>query len=206
MNSDFTSVMADERVSAFFEAWQKLRAGKDIPERSDVRLQDFAPFAADLLMYELKSSSDLRCRLMGSRVSERVGIGGPDVNWLELVCPEMRSSGEVWWNNLVSLPCAGLMQFSTGFLDGSNRLSRSLLLPIQQPSGEQPEPKIILMAISLPSGVYRVDEPRKQLIISADCFQAKYLDIGFGLPGGIPAEQTHKTLDEDVLTRLYGAH
>ncbi len=201
MNSDFTSVMADERASAFFEAWQKLRVGNAIPERSAVRLQDFAPFAADLLMYELKSRSDLCCRLMGSRISERVGSGGQDVNWLDLVCPDMRPAGAIWWNTLISQPCAGLMQFSTGFLDGSNRLARSLLLPLEQSEG-----KIILMAISLPSNVYRVDEPRTQLNISADCFQTKYLDIGFGLPVGIPAEQTHKTLSEDVLIRLYGAH
>lgn len=201
MDSDFTSAMADERVSAFFEAWQKLRLDNAIPERSAVRLQDFAPFAADLLMYELTSPSDLHCRLMGSRISERVGHGGPDVNWLDLVSPDLRPAGEVWWSTLTSQPCAGLMQFSTGFLDGSNRLARSLLLPVKQS-----EDRIILMAISMPSNVYRVDEPREQLIISADCFQTKYLDIGFGLPVGIPAEQTHKTLDEGVLRRLYGAH
>ena len=197
METDFTSVLDDNYFCAFRDAWESLRSGGSVPFRSDVRLQDFARFAADLLIYELKDSSDLRCRLMGSRVSERVKLQSMDVNCMELVAPDMQDVALNWWGTLTSIPCAGLMQFSTAYIDGSNRLSRCLLLPVKHTDGS-----VMLMGLNRASSVFRVEEPREKVIVSVDCFQTKYIDIGFGLPAGQPERSDDKSMDPVILERL----
>lgn len=197
METDFTSVLDDDYFYAFRNAWESLRSGDSIPFRSEVRLQDFARFAADLLIYELKEPSDLKCRLMGSRVSERVKPQSMDANWLEFVASDMLQAGLNWWTTLTGTPCAGVMQFSTAFLDGSNRLARCLLLPVKHSDGS-----IMLMGLTKASSVFRVEEPRDKIIVSADCFQTKYIDIGFGLPMGQPEQSDDKPIDPTILARL----
>ncbi len=198
MNSDFNSLLDDQFFDQFFQAWKALREGEELPNRRDVRLQDFASFASELLMYQLVSPTNLKCRLMGSLITERIKFHGPDINWFDFVAPETREAGLRWWQTLTSTPCAGIMQFSTGFLDGTNRIGRCILLPVQQTDGS-----IILMAISRASAVYRVDDPREELLISADCFQTRYIDIGFGLPEGLPEQDDCKPMASATLERLY---
>ncbi len=197
MDSDFTSILDDAYFCAFREAWEKLRSGNNVPMRSDVRLQDFARFAPDLLLYELKSPNDLRCRLMGSSVSDRVKLQSMDINWLDLVASDMRAAGENWWNSLSETPCAGIMQYSTAFIDGTNRLSRCLLLPVKHSSGST-----MLLGMTKASNVYLVGEPREQIVVSADCFQGQYIDIGFGLPKGTDERLHTKLMAPEILARL----
>lgn len=198
MNRDFTSMLDDPLYVSFFEAWKSLRKGGGIPHRSDVKLQNYAQFAADLAIYELKSPTDLRSRLIGSHVSDRVKTHGAGLNWLDLVNAPMRAAGETWWNALFKTPCAGIMQFSTGFLNGTNRLGRSMLLPVVQANEE-----ILLIALMQATAVYRVDEPRDQLVISHDCFQTQFVDIGFGLPQSLPPRTDSLPMDEAVLVSLF---
>lgn len=182
----------------FYDTWQKLRVGGDLPTRKSVSLRDFAPFASDLLIYEMPEPGYLGCRLMGSHVSDRVKIYNADINWLDLVAPDMREAGNIWWGNLFNTPCAGVMQFSTGFLNGTSRLSQALLLPVQQKPGE-----IQLLGLSNASVVYASGDARDQLVISHDCFQTKYIDAGFGVPSGVAEATDHKVVGDDVLRAIY---
>jgi len=198
MIRDFTQLLENEYVRRFYDTWQELCIGDDLPARKAVRLQDFAPFAPDLLIYQMIAPGHLHCRLMGSHVSDRVKIYSPDVNWLDLVAPDMREAGSIWWGNLFSTPCAGVMQFSTGFINGTSRASQALLLPVRQGPDE-----IQLIGLSNASGVYAAEEARDQLIISHDCFQTKYIDVGFGLPAGVPEREDHKVLSDEIWNIIF---
>ena len=198
MFKDFTQIVESEYVRRFYDTWQKLRVDGKLPTRKSVTLRDFAPFASDLLIYEMPEPGHLRCRLMGSHVSDRVKIYNSDINWLELVAPDMREAGVTWWGNLFATPCAGVMQFSTGFINGTSRLSQALLLPVQEKPGE-----IQLMGLSNASAVYAAGETRDQLVISHDCFQTKYVDVGFGLPPGVAEATDHKIVSDEILSAIY---
>jgi len=198
MHKDFTHEMNDVLFRRFFKTWQDARVGGNVPTRKAITLREFAAFAPDLLIYELRAPDDLRCRLMGSHVSDRVKTYSQDINWLKLVVDDMQEAGKTWWGNLFGTPCAGLMQFSTGFINGTSRVSRALLLPIAQSPGV-----VHLLTLATASEVYDVGDPREQLVISHDCFQSKYIDIGFGLPNNVPEAQDHKVLDEVFSDRIF---
>lgn len=198
MEKDFTQIVDAVLFRRFFEAWQKLRVGDALPARKAVSLRDFAPFAADLLIYELPTPDFLNCRLMGSHVSDRVKIGNADLNWFDFIVPDMVEDSKIWWGSLFSTPCAGVMQFSTGFLNGTSRISQAMLLPVQTEQGQ-----IHLLTLSNASSVYAAGEPREKLIILHDCSQVKSIDVGFGLPDGIPERIDYKVLDADIADLIF---
>ncbi len=198
MYKDFTHAIDDDLFRLFFAIWQKARDGDAVPMRKAITLHEFAPFAPDLLIYEMHASDDLRCRLIGSRISDQVQTHFPGINLFDLVADDMRETGKVWWGNLFGTPCGGLMQFSAGFLNGTSRISRVLLLPITHAPGV-----MHLLALAKTSEVYDVGVPRDQLIFSHDCFQTQYIDIGFGLPANVPEAQDHKVLDEAIGDRIF---
>lgn len=191
MEKDFTRAVKGASFRRFFECWQAARVGNDLPTRKAITLRDFAAFASDLLIYEMPEPGVLHCRLMGEHISNRVKIYDREINWLDLVADDMRPAGVVWWSNLFTLPCAGMMQFSTGFLNGTNRISQAYLLPIQHAQGE-----VHLLGLAAASLVYADGEPRDRLIISDHCFQTKFIDIGFGMPDDLPDASDHKVLNK----------
>lgn len=77
-------------------------------------------------------------------------------------------------------------------------MARSMLVPIIGPEGQT-----LLLSLNKATGVYRVDDAVDKILISADCFQTLYIDIGFGLPDGQPERKDTKTIDPEILTMLY---
>lgn len=198
MVEDFTRTVHEFSFRRFFDSWQAARVGDDLPARKAITLRDFAPFVSDLLIYEHPQPGILQCRLMGEHISDRVKIYNRHVNWLDLVADDMHVAGTAWWSSLFAVPCAGVMQFSTGFLNGTNRISRAYLLPIQHAPGV-----VHLLGLASASDVYETGNPREKLIISEHCFQTKYVDIGFGIPADLPEASDHKVLKNAWAKQVY---
>ncbi len=198
MVEDFTLTVNETSFRRFFDSWQAARVGDDLPMRKAITLRDFAPFASDLLIYEQPEPGVLHCRLMGEHISDRVKIYNRNINWLDLVADDMRQIGAEWWNSLFATPCAGVMQFSTGFINGTNRISRAYLLPVQHAPGV-----VHLMGLASASDVYEAGQPREALIVSEHCFQSKYVDIGFGIPADLPEASDHKPLKKAWAEQLF---
>lgn len=180
MSTDFDSILSRDLFPDFMTAWQAARKGGAVPLRSDIRLQEFARFADSLQIYELKDRLDLRCRLMGSRVSERVQQVGPEDNLFDFFGDASKDIGEKWWNGMASAPCGGIMCFSTHYASGARREVPSLVLPMKGTDGSA----LFLAFNQLPRKLdYK--EPREKLTIADDVFEGKFIDIGFGLPEGV---------------------
>ena len=180
MTTDFDSIIASDLFPDFMQAWQSARKDDAIPLRSDIRLQEFAKFADSLQIYELKERLDLRCRLMGSRVSERVQQVGPEDNLFDFFGTSAKAVGEKWWNGMASAPCGGLMCFSTHYMSGVVREVPSLVLPMTGSEGS-----ILFLAFNRIPKFLGNSEPQDKVTIAEDAFAGKFIDVGFGLPEGI---------------------
>ncbi|WP_262694616.1 PAS domain-containing protein [Kordiimonas aquimaris] len=180
MSKDFDSIIERELFPDFIAAWQAARKGNAVPLRSDIRLQEFAKFADSLQIYELKSRLDLRCRLMGSRVSERVQQVGLEDNLFDFFGEASKKVGEKWWNGMASAPCGGIMCFSTHYSSGARKEVPSLVLPMTGSDGG-----VLFLAFNQLPRKLDQREPREKLTIADDVFEGKFIDIGFGLPEGI---------------------
>lgn len=178
MQTDFDQIKEMAPFPEFYAAWQAARHDGAIPVRGDIRLRDFAPFADSLQIYELKNPQDLRCRLMGSRVSDRVPNVSPEHNLFDFFGHERaRKIGELWWVSMAKVPCGGVMCFSTSYESGAKRAVPSMVLPITGVDGSAQ----FIAFNNLPK-IIGSGEPRQSMVIADDSFEGKFFDVGFGLP------------------------
>ena len=163
--------------TAFYLAWKNARVGCALPIRTNIRLQDFAQFADSMQIYELKASGQLHCRLMGSEIVDRTSNFDADDNIFDFFEAEVRQVAERYWHTLAVTPCGGLSQFSVGYANGSNKLAKTLILPILGKTGNT----LFLIYNTTPQ-LMSADMPRERLVLAQGGYRTEFIDIGFGLP------------------------
>ena len=185
MDANFSDLIVDEQFIEFHAMWQKLRTDNQLPRREDIKIKDFSEFAGNMAIVERQSRDDLRARLVGGQIAERLEKQGfnldimPDINLLKVIDKNARQTFEVWLNALFDTPCVGLAEYSTAFTTGENRAAEMLLLPMRYR-----EDDLLILVLSRMLGVFRMGEPRKYFTAGIDYFQGQFVDIGFGLPDG----------------------
>lgn len=179
MNSYVEETLQSEPFRSFLATWQSLRVGNKLPSRGKIHLRDFVDHLENLIIYERFGPRDLRYRLTGSGVSERVDNIGVEVNLFDLFVPEVHDACEIWWNAVMDAPCGGIMEFSTAFTNGNHRAGMAIALPILSQRGTP-----LLLALNHMMGIIRVSEPRAQVAFGVDYAIGHYFDIGYGVPPG----------------------
>lgn len=177
MFPDYRKLLDDPIYAAFFRAWEAARNGDALPARQDIRLQEFARYAESLLIYERKAPRDLRCRLLGSKLSEKIGEVGRETNWLDMVPAGTMDTAVAWWTDLFETPCGSILQISVTYPNGNCNLAHALFLPMTNAAGS-----IMILGLVRNLGIYRYDSEATGLRYGADCFEAQHVDVGFGLP------------------------
>lgn len=187
MHESVTDLLAKEPFKTFLQAWQNARDDADIPFRHRIELRAFAGFAENLVIYQRKGRRDLRYRLTGTQVAERVDYIGPDVNLFDLFVQDTLDDAELWWNELFDRPCGGMMDFSMAYPDGAVREVMTLLLPIKTESERD-----MILALHEIGDLIRVQKPMEHVLVASDYVVGHYFDIGFGLPEHPPAYWPYK--------------
>lgn len=179
MDPFLEETLQSEPFKSFFAMWQSTRRNNQIPTRQDIHLRDFVDHLENLVIYERRGRRDLRYRLTGSGVADRVENIGVEINLFDLFVPEVHDACEVWWNAVMDQPCGGVMEFSTAFTNGTHRAGIAIALPILSPRGET-----LLLARNHMMGLLRADEPRESVAFGQDYAIGRYFDIGCGVPEG----------------------
>ncbi len=168
-----------EPFRSFLSTWRSVRKGDSLPARQNIHLRDFVDHLENLIICERRGPRDLRYRLTGSGVSERVRNVGVEINLFDLFVPDIHEPCEIWWNAIMDKPCGGIMEFSTAFTDGTTRAGMAIALPILSQRGEP-----LLLALNHMMGILRVEERRETIVFGQDYALGHYFDIGFGVPDG----------------------
>lgn len=193
MRPELQDILTDPSFADFFAAWQKARGGDDLPNRRDISMRDLAPFAEHMLLYEWDGGTNLHCRLMGASVTDRIKVNATSLNWLDAISHDMLAASIDWWNTVQKTPCAGAMEYSVAYLDGSCKIGQSLFLPVRRRSGD-----IHILALNAAYGTYQVEPSRDQIKLAGDCLLTSYIDVGFGAPNGSNVVTTHKSLPKHL--------
>lgn len=183
MLTDFHRAPLKPAYISFYGAWRDACVDGALPLRTDIRLQQFARFAGNMHIYELKSPTHLSCRLMGSDISDRLTSFAPDENVFDFLGDDKKPHVIRWWNAMANQPCGAFTQFSVGYKSGANRMVETLILPI---IGMR-DNVLFLVYNNKPSYI-DTDEPRSSVKLANSGSKSKYIDIGFG----IPAAQSNK--------------
>lgn len=179
MQEFLSTTLAGEPFASFQRAWEAVRTQGDLPSRQDIHLRNFVDHLDNLVIYERRGRRDLRYRLTGSGVAERVDNLGIEVNLFDHFVPEVHEACEEWWNAVMDKPCGGLMEFSTRFSNGTTRAGIALALPIISERGET-----LLLARNHMMDIIDLGEPCAAPQFGEKYAVGHYFDIGFGLPDG----------------------
>lgn len=193
MFPDYKFLLDDPVFAEFFQAWRDARCGAEIPCRKDIKLQTFARYAESLMIFERDSEQELKCRLIGSKLSDRVGAIDNDVNWLDLMASDAKETALEWWRTAFNTPCAGLLQFSVSYPNGNNNLAHALFVPLRSNDGG-----VHMLGLIRNLGIYRVDPASDALLYGQDFYQATYVDVGYGLPSGHPKSVDFRPMDPAI--------
>lgn len=187
MHESVTELLAREPFKSFLSTWQKARDDNDIPFRHRIQLREFAGFAENLVIYQRKGRQDLRYRLTGTQVAERVDFIGPEINLFDFFIENTRDDAELWWNPIYDQPCGAMMDFSMWYPDGTVREVITLLLPIKTETERD-----MILSLHEVGDIIQVNKPRQHVLVAADYVVGHYFDIGFGLPETPPAYWPYK--------------
>lgn len=177
MSIDFSRFPKAESFQSFYEAWQAVREGNDLPVRRNIRIQDFAQHTNNLSIVECKKPGFYTHRLLGSSVVDRFGNPDPEVNFLTFYAPDVKDYTRQWLEALLQTPCGGVTEFSTTYQDGTHRSCIALSLPIVAAQNER-----LLLSLQIPLDIFRVSEPRETSCIGLDYAIGHFFDLGWGLP------------------------
>lgn len=174
---DFADLLQQPEFDRFFKFWQSARQGPELPQRQEISLRELAPYLERMLVYEWDGDAHLGCRIIGSRVEERVNLNTQSINWMDHIAADLIDISKQWWNGLYAQPCAGAMEYSIRYQDGACKMGQCLFLPVRPASGQMQ-----VFALNCVGEVYRLDSAKGSFTIGADRLKTRYFDIGFGLP------------------------
>ncbi len=187
MHDDVTKYLASEPFKSFLATWQTARDDEDIPFRHRIELRAFASHAENLVIYQRKGRRDLRYRLTGSQVANRVDNIGPEVNLFDFFVPGTLDDAELWWNAIFDTPCGAIMDFSMTYPDGNVKEVVTLLLPIKTAYERD-----MILSLHKVGDIVRVTKPRSHVLVAEDYVSGYYFDVGFGLPASPPEYWPYK--------------
>lgn len=192
MQQFLVKTLGEEPFASFQRAWEAERQEGRLPSRQSIHLRNFVDHLDNLVIYERRGRRDLRYRLTGSGVAERVDNMGIEVNLFDHFVPEVRAACEEWWNAVMDQPCGGLMEFSTRFSNGTTRAGIALALPIVSERGNT-----LLLARNHMMDIIDIGEPCEAPVFGEKYAIGHYFDIGFGLPEG-PQSLVAKPKSDDA--------
>lgn len=177
MKAELDTIARKEPFAAFWQAWQNARCGNDIPLRNDIKIRDFSQFLPNMIVYDYIGPGDIRYRLAGEAVSDRLGLGGTGMNVFDSFAPDAVELGQQWWTGIMETPCGGVSAFSVAYQNGIHRACEAINLPIL---GN--ENQVMVLAMVLAEKIIRVESRRENIRTGLDYSFGHFVDIGFGLP------------------------
>ena len=169
--------LKDPTLIQFFAAWNKARNGSGLPQRSDIRLQDFYKFAPNTVIFEQHGVRDIRLRLIGNDVADRIQLRKQSTNLFDFFDESGAVYASEFWSALFNVPCGGLTEYSMIYQTGCHKPATTLALPIAGKNGEH-----FMLGLNRVGPAYRQSERRDAVLAGSDFTENRYLDVGFGTP------------------------
>ncbi len=170
-----------------WDIWDEKRKNSpfDIPIRSQITMQDLGVHIPAMSIYEIRSDDRLQLRMCGSDVEVFFGLCGTGKFLEELAEPEARDLVWTFFNNIMTIPCAGFSRETMTSGGGKRGEISNLILPITNRDGTA---KLGMSLMQVKFRDYQAPKnilarpPHEKMITHKELHEGKYIDLGFGLP------------------------
>lgn len=192
-NVDFDYALEYPPFNLFLEAWNSARPGEDIPNRLDIKIQNFSKHVTNMVITERVSRDKFWPRLTGGAVDNRMSGRLKNLNLLDLHTDDIRDGIQTMLNALLDTPCGVTTEYSIAYPNGKHVGCQLLLLPVRGPEGTT-----MVLSIQRALGTIRLALPTEMPLVGQDYALGRYWDLGFGLPENLDQSFTLKAKDPSV--------
>lgn len=165
----------------FLAAWNKWRAGKLVPHRADVNLDDIKASLRQAMLFDMELDGRIHCRYMGSVFQEIYGQDFTGQNYLDITEPQYRKIRSWRLFSVVRHPCIAV--WATSGEPGDARLPKTIgaSVPIV-PEGEGRAMQLMQVIVQLDDVLVSAfaNKPKRGEVQISDRFS--FVDLGAGCP------------------------
>ncbi len=177
--SELREVLADKPdCMKFLELWQTWRGDRPIPVRGDVRPEMMGASIANLSILEADGPECFNFRVSASALESLRKSSIQGLNYFDLVPPEKRMTSISRLNNMLKLPCGGILETQVALSDGASVEIQALVLPVK--GNNSTDHGFLYATVNLTSDRQWSIDAKFESTFLTERFE--YVDIGSGLP------------------------
>lgn len=128
--------IGDPTLQDLFDYWEKLRAGREAPYRSEIDPRQFEPALEHMFILEHLGESNIRIRLAGMNLCEMMGMELRGMSLRALMRVEDRAALDAALAQVLSGPSVGYLELVAHAPSGSRRTASMILLPLRSDFGD----------------------------------------------------------------------
>lgn len=170
-----------ERCRALSEYWQSLQreAADGVPTRSMLDPSAIKPLLPYLVLHDLATPGKSIMRLVGTAITQRIGLDPTGRNYLELVNKSRRASAYLYLNTIANHPCGMRNINEVRYMSGKHTTAEAVGLPLRHDRNGTP----LLLFLDDPIEEAEFDlDPREQAVDVYKLTEREFIDVGFGVP------------------------
>jgi hypothetical protein len=158
--------------------WDEVRGDRLLPNASDIDPSQIANILKDIAILDVIDSENIRYRLAGTGIAERMGEDPTGNNLIEMTAPEMRLTVSEILLLIVSQPVGAMATYENIYSTGKRALVESLYLPLQKTEGQSDR----IVSVHSREKTVTYEAEQSQSTVAAKILELKWLDIGAGVP------------------------
>ncbi len=169
------------RGQALSEYWHGLKSTlpDSVPTRSMLDPSAIKPLLPYLLLHDLATPGKSMLRLVGTAITERLGLDPTGRDYLELVNVSRRPSAYRLLITLAIHPCGVRLINEIRYMSGKRTTSEAVGFPLRHDRDGTP----MLLFIDDPIEAPEFDlDPREQAVDVYRISDLELIDVGFGIP------------------------
>lgn len=165
-------------LTDFFAYWSSLPRASGAPDAAGFDPLALTQWLPDATILEIHDTDDIRFRLVGTRVAERMTHDPTGTNMLEMLAPATRGQVRRDMHEIAWRPCGYHARYVNVY--GSGRVShvQSLYLPLKAPAGRSPR----LIAVHAPEEAMEYRQPADRTVCATSIDEIVWIDVGQGTP------------------------
>lgn len=162
-----------------FQYWQSLPRSGGLPLYSDFDPAAARSWLADMTILSVNGPDEIRHRLVGTAIADRLGYDATGKNLLDFIDPSYRSQCARDMLEVVYRPCGWQVRYLTHYPSGRIAHVQSIYLPLQGPAGQPPR----IVSVHTPEDPERYARASAEPSFASKIARMVWIDLGFGVPG-----------------------
>ncbi|WP_421866198.1 PAS domain-containing protein [Parvibaculum sp.] len=162
-----------------FQYWLSLPRGSGLPSSSDFDPAAIRSWLADMTIMSVNGPGDIRHRLVGTGIADRLGYDATGKNLLDFIDPSYREQCARDMHEVAWRPCGWQVRYLTHYPSGRVANVQSIYLPLKGPAGQPPR----IVSVHTPEDAQRYARGSAEPNFASSIDRMVWIDLGFGVPG-----------------------